>query len=199
MPINWPSYEVDISDQFQIHVFTLPAKIQLEIVIKDAVQDRLDLVIPGGHVKSLTSASRLIKEYEFSRRQFYIEDRASKGDETLTRAEKGEAAYQRELEKVEAMELDGSIFVKAEWEGYGEHMPPARSETLFQMNSLGKNRYPCGEQERVNLLQDQKAVDVNDPRYEEVLRALRLMENDYQKKLLAEDAKFQLHDSDSFR
>lgn len=33
MPINWPSYEVDISDQFQIHVFTLPAKVQLEIVV----------------------------------------------------------------------------------------------------------------------------------------------------------------------
>ena len=27
VPINWPSYEVDILDQFQIHVFTLPSKI----------------------------------------------------------------------------------------------------------------------------------------------------------------------------
>ena len=49
-------------------MFTLPAKVQLEIVVKDQVVDRLDLVIPGGHVKSLTSASTLIKEYELSRR-----------------------------------------------------------------------------------------------------------------------------------
>jgi hypothetical protein len=28
--------------------------------------DVLDIEVPGGHVKSLTSASRLIKEYEFS-------------------------------------------------------------------------------------------------------------------------------------
>jgi hypothetical protein len=31
--------------------------------------DVLDLIVPGGHAKSLTSASRLIKEYEFSYKQ----------------------------------------------------------------------------------------------------------------------------------
>jgi len=73
MQINWPAYDVDLLDLFQIHVFTLPTKIQLEIVMneggrlfnEDLVVDKLDLVIPGGHVKSLTSASRSIKEYEF--------------------------------------------------------------------------------------------------------------------------------------
>ena len=47
--------------------------------------DRVDLVIPGGHVKTLTSASRLIKEYEFNRREFYREERAARGDEILSK------------------------------------------------------------------------------------------------------------------
>ena len=53
-------------ESFQTHVFTLPANIQLQILIDGAIVDTIDLIVPGGHVKSLTSASRLIKEYEFS-------------------------------------------------------------------------------------------------------------------------------------
>jgi hypothetical protein len=40
---------------------------------------------------------------------------------------------------------------------------------------------------------------VNDPRYEELLKGLQLLKNDYLDRLLALDAKFQLHDTDSFR
>jgi hypothetical protein len=79
MPINWPSFEVDILDQFQIFVFTLPNRVQLELFFNDQLTDKIDLVIPGSHVKSLTSASRLIKEYEFSKRQLYIEQQAARG------------------------------------------------------------------------------------------------------------------------
>jgi hypothetical protein len=35
MPINWPSFEVDILDQFQIFVFTLPNRVQLELYFND--------------------------------------------------------------------------------------------------------------------------------------------------------------------
>lgn len=28
-------------------------------------------------------------------------------------------------------DLDGTIFVKAEWDGFGEQMPPARSEAFI--------------------------------------------------------------------
>jgi hypothetical protein len=79
MPINWPSFEVDILDQFQIFVFTLPNKVQLEIYFNDRMTDRIDLVIPGSQVKSLTSASRLIKEYEFSKRELYIDEQLARG------------------------------------------------------------------------------------------------------------------------
>lgn len=44
-------------------------------------------MIPGVHVKSLTSSSRLIKEYEFSYREFYKEQRAASGDEILFKTE----------------------------------------------------------------------------------------------------------------
>jgi len=70
--IQWPNYEIDILDQFQIHVFTLPSKVHLEIVVDDKLVDVINLVIPGSHVKTLTSASRLIKEYSFSRKQNFI-------------------------------------------------------------------------------------------------------------------------------
>ena len=100
---------------------------------------------------------------------------------------------------MKAMDLDGTILVRAEWEGYGEHMPPARSETLFQMNTQAKNRITYSGQEQINLLQEQRAVDVNDPRYEDLLKNLQLMKNDYLEQLLAQDAKFQLHDTVSFR
>ena len=82
--LNWPAYDVDLLDMFQIHVFTLPSKIQLEVLINEQIVDRFDLIVPGGHVKSLTSASRSIKEYEFSKKQLYIEEEARKGRD-LTR------------------------------------------------------------------------------------------------------------------
>lgn len=71
--IYYPSFEVEFSEQFQIHLFTLPSKIELEIVVKGTVIDKINLIIPGGHVESLTSASMIIKEYQFSRNAFNIE------------------------------------------------------------------------------------------------------------------------------
>ena len=38
------------------------------------------------------------------------------------------------------MDIDGSVFVKAEWDGYGDQMPPARSESIFSVDKKEKNR-----------------------------------------------------------
>ena len=104
-------------------------------MINEQTVDRFDLIIPGGHVKSLTSASRSIKEYEFSRKQFYIEEEARRGNDLTRREEKPtpaqEAAEKKIDNKLKDMEITGTVFVKAEWSGYGDQMPPARSETLF--------------------------------------------------------------------
>ena len=42
---------------------------------------------------------------------------------------------------MEKLDTSGIVFVKAEWEGYGNQMPPARAETLLEMKQNEKNRY----------------------------------------------------------
>ena len=134
-------------------MFTLPAKIQLEILIDNSVVDLIDLIVPGGHVKSLTSASRLIKEYEFSYRQHVIDERSTRGDYLMTKDEDTllddeKTKFKQACDDFDESDIDGSVFIKAEWEGFGEYMPPARSETLFQLDTLKKNRFECSKAEQ---------------------------------------------------
>lgn len=72
--LRWPNLEIEIAEQFQVCVFTMPSSIQLEIVIggvfKEHLVDVIDLEIPGSHVKALTSAATLVKEIPFSKRAF---------------------------------------------------------------------------------------------------------------------------------
>jgi hypothetical protein len=49
------------------------------------------------------------------------------------------------------------------------------------------------------MLEEGKALDVNDPRNELILKQMRNMKNDYLDKLLANDAKFATSDSSSNR
>ena len=55
-------------------MFTLPSKIELELVVNGSEIDRINLIIPGGNVKTLTSASKIINEYQFSKRQNFFEN-----------------------------------------------------------------------------------------------------------------------------
>lgn len=82
------------------------------------------------------------------------------------------------------------MFVKAEWHGYGDQMPPARSETLFTHNQIEKNRNYFTKDEEYELLKQQKPIDVNDPRNELIIKHMRNMKNDYMDRLLNLDAKF---------
>jgi hypothetical protein len=71
--LSWPNLEIEIMEQFQVCLFTMPSSISIEIVmggiIKDTVVDVLDLEIPGSHVKALTSAAVIVKEMPFSKRR----------------------------------------------------------------------------------------------------------------------------------
>ena len=103
--IEWPSFEICILDQFQIHMFTLPSKVELQIFIEDKMIDVVNVIIPGTHVKTLTSASRLIREYEFSKRGHFINERKKRGidltkEESLMTADEKSAA-KRELPKLD--------------------------------------------------------------------------------------------------
>ena len=43
-------------------------------------------------------------------------------------------------------DIEGVIFVKAEWDGCGDRMPPTKSETLFTLNNVEKNRLYATEE-----------------------------------------------------
>ena len=59
-PVLWPNFEAQICEMFQVHVFTMPSSIQIEIVIQDGLfnteVDMIDIEVPGQHVKTLTCA-----------------------------------------------------------------------------------------------------------------------------------------------
>lgn len=173
------------------------------MMIEDKMVDVIDLIIPGSHVRTLTSASRLIKEYEFSRRNNFVKQKQRRGidlekdPKVMTDQEKN--CMLKELPNVDKINIEGTIFVKAEWHGFGDQMPPARSETLFTINQIEKNRNFYTKQEEFELLEKQKPIDVNDPRNELIIKHMRNMKNDYMDRLLSLDAKFQLNDIESFR
>ena len=68
--MKYPNYEIDLTEQFQIHMFTVPTSIKLELVMgvsKDILVDVINIDVPGEYVRALTSASSLIKEQSFSK------------------------------------------------------------------------------------------------------------------------------------
>lgn len=68
----------------------------------------------------------------------------------LSEAEK--KRNEKEENHMKSIESSGSVFIKAEWEGYGDQMPPARSETLLEMKTNEKNRFYYTKEEQHNLL-----------------------------------------------
>ena len=64
VPMNWPEFSAQFTDVFQVHVFTMPSSIQLELILQDGIfSTQVDLItvdVPGQHVKTLTCASQLI-------------------------------------------------------------------------------------------------------------------------------------------
>ena len=56
--------------------------------------------------------------------------------------------------------------------------------------NTGKNRNTLVRADYNKLLREQKPIDVNDPRNEELLKSIRTMKNDYLQRLLTLDAKY---------
>ena len=122
--------------------------------------DQVDLIIPGGHVNTLTSASKLIKEYEFSRRQHYFENYAEDlgidlyKEEDLSKQHKKQLKTEVNRFEYNKMDVEGSLFVRAEWEGWGDQLPPSRSETIFKVNRNQKNRVKFTKEQQLEFLQN---------------------------------------------
>lgn len=142
--LKWPSLEIEVSEQFQVCLFTMPSSIQLEIVIdvplsfKEILIDVIDLEVPGSYVKALTSAATLIKEIPFSKLAFdklrETRHNAPKSEATMTEEQKVEEKKKQaeDLKKARESDWKGLMYVKAEWKGEGPDMPPLRSENMFR-------------------------------------------------------------------
>jgi hypothetical protein len=72
--LRWPNLELEIAEQFEVYLFTMPSSIQVEIVMgglfTETLVDVINLEVPGSHVKALTSAATLIKDLTFSKVSF---------------------------------------------------------------------------------------------------------------------------------
>lgn len=146
--------------------------------------DIIDVQIPGKHVNTLTSASKLINEHFFkNQHQKDIEEyeldwpvptqdvKVNPSDEAFQKELKDfeknsdRLAAEKRLKKNQA--IDGSVFIKAEWEGSGGEMPPAASKTIFSMGKLHKNRHEFDKKAVVS-----KLLDVNDPRNVDIMNSV---------------------------
>ena len=213
--VKWPSFEAEICELFQVHVFTMPSSIFVELVVYDGIStldvDRIDLEVPGQHVKTLTCASSLIQTLPFSRLAYKrreVQDRyafqSKKPEGILTEAQRKKMeAEQKDREAKEKKLIDGDvngdIFVKCEWKGNGPHMPPIKHENLFKKPKVAKNRREATQEEETLMLLKQLYLDVNDPRNENVIRLLRETKNEFLIKLLTDDSKNNLADLEPFR
>jgi len=73
-PVNWPNFNFQVKEMFQVHVFTIPSSIKIELVLVDGfsetIIDVINVEVPGQHVRSLTCSCPLIQKIPFSKVAF---------------------------------------------------------------------------------------------------------------------------------
>jgi hypothetical protein len=100
--LKWPQFEVYFGERFQIHLFTRPVNIFLEICTGFRWTRKIGIALveaPGLNVNSLTSACEMYRNVTFM-------DSSSRG------------------------QYSGKIAIKTEWIGKGPSVPPIRFEDL---------------------------------------------------------------------
>lgn len=215
VPVNWPTFEAKICEMFQVHVFTMPSSIRVELVLVDgileSVVDVVDVEVPGQHVKALTCSCPLVQQLAFSKVAFEKRRLAKKyaaqsykPEGLLSEAQKQKlAAEQSKRDKIEEVkrenDIEGELFVKAEWKGTGPKMPPIRSENLLKKPKVQKNRKEYSREEELMMLLKQLYIDVNDPRNQSTMKLLRETKNEFLVGLLRADARNLLADAAPFR
>lgn len=107
--VEYPSFEAEICEMFQVHVFTMPESIYLEIVLVDNVIyttiDKVELEVPGQHVRTLTAASAILQKEEFNHYNFV---NPPKEDSEIKQEELTEEA-RKEREKKEKKNVRGDL------------------------------------------------------------------------------------------
>lgn len=138
--VEYPSFEAEICEMFQVHVFTMPESIYLEMVLVDGVIhttfDKVELEVPGQHVRTLTSASAILQQLYFDHHVYL--NHASKDSEI--KLEELTEEVKKEREKKERKNVRGDLVVKVQWQGSGAKLPPLKHENLFKKPKAPKNR-----------------------------------------------------------
>lgn len=159
--LTWPNFEVFFGERFELHLFTRPVKVRLEICTGmrwTRTLATLEFTPPGLNVRAMTSTGTFYKDLEF------IGSIPMKGMFT-----------DGNLRKV-----TGNITLKSSWVGHSEKMPPIRFEDLAL---LPRKAYEIPADLATY-------IDVNDPRNKDLLQYLMMKREEQIQKLLKEDAHF---------
>ena len=106
---------------------------------------------------------------------------------------------ERQEQMKKANDIEGEVFIKAEWKGSGPKMPPIRSENLFKKPMIHKNRKQYTQEQEYMMLLKQLYIDVNDPRNQRIIKVLRETKNEFLVNLLNADSKNLMSTSQPFR
>ncbi len=78
---NFPTFDVDIGENFQIYLFTMPLSIEVSLRIGGTKMQevaRIPIEIPGERVKALTSTYSIAREITFSCNEWKAEKKRKK-------------------------------------------------------------------------------------------------------------------------
>lgn len=163
--MKWPQFQVSFSERFQLHLFSRPVKIRLEVCSGFTFPKtlaRMEFNPPGLNVSALTSTAKIYKKLEFESIQAINDPKVV---QNLNR------------------KIAGSITLKSYWEGQSDKMPPIRFEDLGAMPK--KEVIEKGE---IDFF-----IDVNDPRNKDLVDDLRQKHNKAIQEMLRKDSLFPHH------
>jgi len=159
-PITYPNYEVDISSQFVMNLYTRPTKFEIELYINNKLEKKFEAEPPGMFSKTVTSSAILYEEIDFGKDA----DENKKQNEKLKKGKKYEDDENKKLlddkdninneeddeeikekEKLKEKEkekgktfvdnklIKGVILLKTEWEGRAPDLPPTKIEDKLEL------------------------------------------------------------------
>ena len=174
--IRWPQFEVPFMERFQLHVFTRPVDIEVQVCTGlrwSRTIAKFKFEPPGLNVNALTSAATVFREENFI------------GDRQLPKL----------LDNEEKRVCHGSITIKSEWVGQSPDVPPVRFEDLSKLKNYKSEEL---DEEKRKLVEAMH-VDVNDPRNKTVLDYIKQLKSKNYEEALMADAKFPHYKYESLR
>ena len=207
--VTFPNFEVDICEQFVVYLYTMPNSIAIDVVtgtMRSRTLATMYMEVPGMNVRTITSTSTLIRQLQFPARggsggggKGNPQGDSSQGnpspnpdpqpDAPGTLPPPTTAGTAKPL-----LEYTGSLFVKAEWVGFGDRLPPLK--IVANKEGPDPNFHPeeeLTEELKYEILHKDQYFDVNDPRNELKLKIMKEYKNSFLRGLLKRDAMIPLY------